>query len=392
MTIKRLYGEIAKTEVQDDGTIKVWGYASSESQDSDGETITADAMKAALPDYMKFGAVREMHQAKAAGTAIEAEVQADGRMFFGAHVVDSEAVKKVKANVYKGFSIGGKVTARDELNKSVIKGLKLVEVSLVDRPANPDAVFTMFKADGIEQLDELVEKSLWSVSDFAQALNSLSHICSSTQWEANAEGDNSPVPAQLRAWLTQGVEIFKTLAAEELAEMLAELKEQAGEIDVVQLAAKGDDLAKAGARYSKTTKASLAEVHKMLRDCDQKLAALGYEDAEEAEDGDSEKLAKVSGAHDDLIKVIGAAGCPEGEIAAEFVAKMAADNESLKKRVKELEDEPAGPKAALKVIEKGEDISETVEKSEVPPGTTPEEQAMHEIKKAHKTGGRRLFG
>ena len=99
----KLYAEISKTEELDDGTVKVWGYASSSAVDSDGETITADAMKAALPDYMKFGAVREMHQAKAAGTAIEASVEEDGRTYFGAHVVDSEAVRKVKSNVYKGL-------------------------------------------------------------------------------------------------------------------------------------------------------------------------------------------------------------------------------------------------------------------------------------------------
>ena len=138
----RLYGSISKTEELSDGTIKVWGYASTEATDSDGETITADAMKAALPDYMKFGAVREMHQKSAAGTAIEASVEADGKTFFGAHIVDPVAVTKVRAGVYKGFSIGGSVTGRDDLNKSLITGIKLVEVSLVDRPANPEAVFT----------------------------------------------------------------------------------------------------------------------------------------------------------------------------------------------------------------------------------------------------------
>jgi len=143
----KLYADIAKTEEQDDGTIKVWGWASTGAVDSDGEIITPEAMKAALPDYMKFGAVREMHQAKAAGTAIEADVKEDGKTWFGAHVVDSEAVKKVKANVYKGFSIGGKVTDRDQMNKSIIKGIKLVEVSLVDRPANPEAVITIMKAE-----------------------------------------------------------------------------------------------------------------------------------------------------------------------------------------------------------------------------------------------------
>lgn len=153
----KLYAEIAKMEAQDDGTVKVWGYASSEAVDSDGEIIAAEAMKAAIPDYMKFGAVREMHGSNAAGTAIEINVEDDGRTFFGAHIVDPVAVTKVKTGVYKGFSIGGSVTARDELNKSQITGLKLKEISLVDRPANPDAVFTCYKADK-PKADEEAEK------------------------------------------------------------------------------------------------------------------------------------------------------------------------------------------------------------------------------------------
>lgn len=150
----KLYAEIAKMEAQDDGTVKVWGYASSEAVDSDGEIIAAEAIKAAIPDYMKFGAVREMHGSNAAGTAIEINVEDDGRTFFGAHIVDPVAVTKVKTGVYKGFSIGGSVTARDELNKSQITGLKLTEISLVDRPANPDAVFTCYKADKTKDEEE----------------------------------------------------------------------------------------------------------------------------------------------------------------------------------------------------------------------------------------------
>ena len=155
----KLYAEIAKMEAQDDGTVKVWGYASSEAVDSDGEIIAAEAMKAAIPDYMKFGAVREMHGSNAAGTAIEINVEDDGRTFFGAHIVDPVAVTKVKTGVYKGFSIGGSVTARDELNKSQITGLKLTEISLVDRPANPDAVFTCFKADKPKDEEEAADKA-----------------------------------------------------------------------------------------------------------------------------------------------------------------------------------------------------------------------------------------
>ena len=149
----KLYASIEKVTPQDDGTIKVYGYASSGAVDADGETITPAAMRAAIPDYMKFGAVREMHQKSAAGTAIEVRVEDDGRTFFGAHVVDPIAVKKVTTSVYKGFSIGGNITARDKDDATKITGIRLIEVSLVDRPANPEAVFTMYKSEDIAPTD-----------------------------------------------------------------------------------------------------------------------------------------------------------------------------------------------------------------------------------------------
>ena len=44
------------------------------------------------------------------------------------------------------------------MNKSQITGLKLTEISLVDRPANPDAVFTCFKADKPKEDEEATDK------------------------------------------------------------------------------------------------------------------------------------------------------------------------------------------------------------------------------------------
>lgn len=146
----KLFGAISKFENQSDGTLIVEGYASSGSVDHAGEIVTPDAMKAALPEYMQFANIREMHKADAAGVALHAEVQDDGRTFLRAHVVDPVAVLKVRTSVYKGFSIGGNVTERDPVVKTSITGLRLVEISLVDRPCNPDAVFECFKAEGAD--------------------------------------------------------------------------------------------------------------------------------------------------------------------------------------------------------------------------------------------------
>jgi hypothetical protein len=143
-----VFASLSKVEDNDDGTITVTGIASTGNPDNEGETVTPQAMQDALPDYMMFGAIREMHQANvAAGTALSAKVDDDGVTHLSALIVDEDAIKKVKTGVYKGFSVGGKVLERDPLDKTVITGIKLTEVSLVDRPCNPEAVINMWKVD-----------------------------------------------------------------------------------------------------------------------------------------------------------------------------------------------------------------------------------------------------
>jgi len=149
MVIMRLYGAIEKVEPQDDGTVRVHGIASSEVVDDQGEIVRADAMRAAIPDYMHFPALREMHQLSAAGTTLEAEVGDDGATRIVAHVVDPIAITKVRNQVYRGFSIGGRVTQREAGNPKAITGLVLNEISLVDRPANPEAIFDCWKASTV---------------------------------------------------------------------------------------------------------------------------------------------------------------------------------------------------------------------------------------------------
>jgi len=141
----RLYGELRKIEEQDDGTITVCGVASSGARDDAGEIVSPEAMKAAIPAFMAFPAIREMHQPSAAGTALKCYVDPDnGATVLAAHIVDPIAVKKVQAGVYKGFSIGGKVLARDPKDPSIITAIKLNEISLVDRPCNPEASINMW--------------------------------------------------------------------------------------------------------------------------------------------------------------------------------------------------------------------------------------------------------
>jgi hypothetical protein len=119
----------------------VWGYASTPTLDLDDEIVDIDAIKAALPQYMQWRNIREMHQPSAVGVAKEAAIDEKG-LYIGAKIVDDEAWKKVEAEVYKGFSIGGRTLVKDGNH---IKSLELIEISLVDRPANPDCRIELVK-------------------------------------------------------------------------------------------------------------------------------------------------------------------------------------------------------------------------------------------------------
>jgi phage head maturation protease len=143
----RLFGTLTKIEDQPDGTLKVFGVASTGARDEAGEIVRPEAMKAALPDYARYPALREMHQPTAAGRTLEASVDDDGATRIVAHVVDPVAIAKVKSRTYSGFSIGGRVLARDPADASIITKIRLSEISLVDRPANPEAVIDLWKAD-----------------------------------------------------------------------------------------------------------------------------------------------------------------------------------------------------------------------------------------------------
>lgn len=447
----KLFAPISKVEENDDGTLTVTGIASTEAVDSDGETVKASAIEAALPDFFRYGSgnLREMHQPLAAGTVDSAEV-VGGQTFIETKVVDPIAVKKVKTGVYKGFSIGGRVTARDAEDRKVINGLKLVEISLVDRPANPEAVIQMWKGETMDEptaapaptpeqtaavdrlaamldkgeispqrlvelaegdttkaaaatpaapdpaaadpvaapeadpapaanVDEPVRKGLYGVGRFAELLECVADCAMSAQWEAEYEGDGSPLPEQLRAWFEQGAGILQAMAAEEVEEMIARLRPAPAMpgLEVVTMAADAGDFAKAGARFSTSTKAVLADVHKAMLECCAKMDGLGYKDTEVDADGDDVKadtatdVAKAAEPAANLAKV-----AELESTVADLAAKLEAahaSNAALAKRVEEIAAQPAHGKALLKAL--------AIDKTEDQPGSS-RAPAIEPIRKA----------
>lgn len=172
----------------------VYGYATKPNLDSHGEIVSLEAIKAALPEYMRFPTIREMHEAKAVGVTKDAKIDADG-LWIGAKIVDSEAWNKVKEGVYRAFSIGGIIK---RMTANVIDDLELTEISLVDRPANPQAVISVFKSDAKkvdeQEVDEVYKKYRTTVNMSASELRAWSK----TDCSKKASQDRSPIERNIK--------------------------------------------------------------------------------------------------------------------------------------------------------------------------------------------------
>jgi len=172
------YFSIEKADRNADGTMTVYGKATDDSIDIDQQICDGDWLKRAMPAWFKSGGnIREQHSNIAAGVAKEYEAKADGH-YIGVLVVDPVSVKKVDAGVLKGFSVGIKnprvVRDSKAANGRIIDG-QIVEVSLVDRPANPNCQLVLAKSvDGekdLIQVEELHEKEETDENNLIQSDN-----------------------------------------------------------------------------------------------------------------------------------------------------------------------------------------------------------------------------
>lgn len=165
MTQANVYANIVKMDDNPDGTLTVYGKATDDTLDIDQQICDPVWLDRAMPQwFMTGGNIREQHSNIAAGVAEEYEKKADGH-YITALVVDPVSVKKVKTRVLKGFSIGIKsprvVKDNKAVNGRIVDG-QIVEVSLVDRPANPNAKLVLAKSveseESLVKTEELIEK------------------------------------------------------------------------------------------------------------------------------------------------------------------------------------------------------------------------------------------
>ena len=132
----------------EDGFLRVKGIATDATLDLDEQICDPEWLKTAMPKWMEVGNVREMHQSKAVGKATEMSTKGSGYAV-EAKIVDKDAAMKVEEGIYTGFSIGIKgarvVKDASAPGGRIISGT-IVELSLVDRPANPSAVIEIAKS------------------------------------------------------------------------------------------------------------------------------------------------------------------------------------------------------------------------------------------------------
>ena len=132
----------------DDGYMRVKGLATDATLDLDEQICDPEWLKTAMPEWFKIGNIREMHQSKAIGKAMEMEASGSG-FVVEAKIVDAEAARLVSEGIYTGFSVGikgARVEKSADAPGGMIRSGKIVEVSLVDRPANPSCVIELAKS------------------------------------------------------------------------------------------------------------------------------------------------------------------------------------------------------------------------------------------------------
>jgi archaellum component FlaC len=147
----------------------VSGFASLDNVDKQFDIVTTEASMSAFAKFR--GNIREMHQPSAVGKMISFKEEkyfdpATKKFYKGVYVSTyiskgaQDAWEKVLDGTYTGFSIGGRMNKWDdayneELDKTIriIKDYDLVELSLVDSPANQFAsIMSVEKVDGVNTI------------------------------------------------------------------------------------------------------------------------------------------------------------------------------------------------------------------------------------------------
>lgn len=134
----------------DEATDTVVGMMSTDSVDLDQQIADKDWLDQAVPEWFKWGNMRQMHQPIAAGRAV-AITATDNGYNLVSKIVNPETRRLWKERVLQAYSIGIKnaVVIKDALAKGgrIVAG-SIIETSYVDYPANPECAISIAKMVG----------------------------------------------------------------------------------------------------------------------------------------------------------------------------------------------------------------------------------------------------
>lgn len=156
----KLFAQLSKI---DEARHEVWGIATAEVVDKEGEIFDYESSKpyfkswsdeiAKATDGKSLGNVREMHAPSAVGKLVAIEFDdALKQVRVGAKIVDDGAWQKCTVGVYTGFSIGGSYVKTWKAGDFTRFTANPVEISVVDNPCVPGAHFTAVKTDGSSEV------------------------------------------------------------------------------------------------------------------------------------------------------------------------------------------------------------------------------------------------
>jgi len=208
--IKSIYLGNLTAKRGEDGFMYVKGLATDDTLDLDQQVCDPKWLAKAMPEWMAIGNIREMHQSKAVGKATEMERNGTG-FVVTAKVVDKQAAQMVEEGIYTGFSVGikGARVVKDEKAPGgrIVDGA-IVEISLVDRPANPSCVVeiaksvdgTLVKGAAVEDIEKaespamnaeavMTEEPGMDKEVFDRDKPEHCHACAGTGKKTNVEGN-----------------------------------------------------------------------------------------------------------------------------------------------------------------------------------------------------------
>jgi len=286
----------------------VSGFATLDNIDKQMDIVTPEASLAAFSKFR--GNIREMHQPSAVGKMVSFKedkyFDPETKKFYSGIYVSAYVSKgaqdcweKVLDGTYTGFSIGGRMNKWDDgydekmdTQIRIIKDYDLVELSLVDNPANQFAsILSVEKVDGVDTLkgdavDTVIENVFW---DKESGIVTLSE-------EDSAVSPTSGLPMQNIGFVeksdSEKVDMIKFLVDSakgiNVTKMTQEENNMANSNEIV------NDVAAENAENEVVEIAPEADAEAVTADTEE-VAETPEEDAAEAEAEEAEEVAEVTG-------------------------------------------------------------------------------------------------